>query len=108
LPVELVIESIGNETLTHRNCYQQVAPARQLPKLSSVPYLGITSEGSTHITFAHCIINYLEQVGGHPEFIKLPDIGIKGNGHFMHLELNNLEIAGLVLKWIKKVGRNAK
>jgi hypothetical protein len=48
----------------------------------------------------HCIINYLTQVGGDPEYILLEEIGIKGNGHFMHLELNNLKIADLVENWI--------
>lgn len=105
---ELVIQSIGNDTLEHRDCYQQVEPARQLPNVSTVPYLGITSEGSTHITFGHCIINYLKQVGGTPEWIKLPDIGVRGNGHFMHLELNNLKIAKIVEKWILKQGNESK
>lgn len=97
---ELKVESVGNDTLEHRNCYQQVAPARQLAKVSSVPYLALSSEASTHVTYGHCIINYLKQVGGKPEWIKLADIGIKGNGHFMHLELNNLKIAQVVERWI--------
>ncbi|KAH7113253.1 Alpha/Beta hydrolase protein [Dendryphion nanum] len=99
---DLIVQSIGNDTLERRNCYQQVEPARKLRNVSSVPYLGLTSEGSTHITFGHCIINYLKQVGGKPEYVKLAEIGIKGNGHFMHLELNNLKIAKLVEDWIIK------
>jgi pimeloyl-ACP methyl ester carboxylesterase len=102
---ELVTESVGEDTLEHRNCYQQVEPARQLPNVSSVPYLALSGEAGVHITFGHCIINYLKQVGGSPEYIKLPDVGIKGNNHWMHLELNNLEIAGLVEKWIVDRGR---
>jgi hypothetical protein len=100
--IELSVGSVGNDTLTHRNCYQQVEPVRQLPNVSSVPYLGITSEGFTHKTFAHCIKGYLEQVGGNPEWVYLEDVGIRGNSHFMHLELNNLEIAKFVEKWIAK------
>lgn len=105
ITLELVVQSIGNDTLEHRNCYQQAEPARKLPNVSSVPYLGVTSEGSTHVTFGHCIINYLKQVGAKPEWIKLADIGIKGNGHFMHVELNNLKIAKLVEDWIVRVKR---
>lgn len=102
---ELVVQSVGNDTLELRNCYQQAEPARKLPKVASVPYLGLTSEGSTHITHGHCIINYLKQVGAKPEWIKLADVGIKGNGHFMHVELNNLRIAKLVEDWIVRIRR---
>jgi len=97
---ELVIESVGEDTVEKRNCYRQVEPARQLPNISSVPYLGISGEAGTHVAQGYCIINYLKQVGGNPEYIKLADVGIKGNGHFMHLELNSLEIARVVEKWI--------
>lgn len=45
---------------------------------------------------------YLEQIGGKPDWIKLGDIGIYGNGHFAHLELNNMEIAAVVHDWIQK------
>ncbi|KAK1968961.1 alpha/beta-hydrolase [Colletotrichum sublineola] len=96
------IESVGEETLALRNCYRQIEPARKLPHIASVPYLALTGEASVHITYDHCIIDYLKQVGGRPEWIKLGDIGIKGNGHFFALEKNNLEIAEVVHKWIKK------
>lgn len=72
-----------------------------------MPYLALTSEGSTHITYGHCIVDYLRQVGGSPEWIRLKEVGIRGNGHFMHLELNNLEIAQLVQDWIVKQERNS-
>ncbi|KAH8659868.1 Alpha/Beta hydrolase protein [Xylariales sp. PMI_506] len=99
---ELVTESVGNETLAHRNCYRQVEPARQLPNIASVPYLALTGEASVHITYDHCVIDYLKQVGGKPEWIKLADRGIKGNAHFGHVEKNNLEIAAVVEEWITK------
>ncbi|KAI0170208.1 Alpha/Beta hydrolase protein [Pestalotiopsis sp. NC0098] len=99
---ELEIESVGEESLTKRNCYRQKEPARQLPNIASVPYLMVTSEASVHITYDHCIVDYLEQVGGSPDFIKLADIGIHGNSHFMHVEKNNLEIAAVVQDWIEK------
>ncbi|KXH67366.1 hypothetical protein CSAL01_04571 [Colletotrichum salicis] len=96
------VESLGEPSLAHRNCYLQKIPVRKLPKIASVPYLALTGEASVHITYDHCIIDYLKQVGGQPEWIKLSEIGIKGNGHFMHLEKNNLDIAPVVHKWIKK------
>ncbi|GJD04318.1 hypothetical protein ColKHC_13143 [Colletotrichum higginsianum] len=96
------VESVGQESLARRNCYRQKEPARRLPKIASVPYVALTGEASVHVTYDHCIIDYLKQVGGRPEWIKLGDIGIRGNGHFMHLEKNSLDIAAVVHSWIKK------
>ncbi|RGP58958.1 fusarubin cluster-esterase [Fusarium sporotrichioides] len=100
-PSELKHKSVGNETLAHRNCYLQVEPARKLPQINKVPYLLLTGEASIHITYDHCAIDFLKQAGGKPEWIKLADWGIKGNGHFLHVEKNNLQIAGLVDAWIR-------
>ncbi|KAM0280827.1 hypothetical protein ACHAQH_003857 [Verticillium albo-atrum] len=105
---ELKVESVGEETLAHRNCYRQVEPARQLPKVASVPYVALTGEASVHITYDHCIIDYLKQVGGDPDWIKLEELGIKGNGHFLHQELNSEEIADVVLDWINKADGESK
>jgi hypothetical protein len=62
----------------------------------------LSGAASRHLTYGHCIVDYLRQVGGTPQWIKLADRGIKGNGHFMHLELNNLQIATLVYDWINR------
>ncbi|KAH8662473.1 Alpha/Beta hydrolase protein [Xylariales sp. PMI_506] len=99
---ELVVVAYGNDTLAKRNCYMQAEPARQLPKINSVPFMMITSEASVHATYDYCVIDYLKQTGGDPDWIQLADLGIHGNGHFMHLELNNLEIAAVVEDWIEK------
>lgn len=101
---DLAVVAVGNESLALRACYRQAEPARRLPRLAAVPYLLVTGEASVHITFDHCIVDYLEQVGARPEWIKLADRGIKGNGHFMHVELNNLEIAKVVQDWMESKG----
>jgi hypothetical protein len=103
-PADLAVVAVGNETLALRSCYRQAEPARRLPGVAAVPYLLVTGEASVHITFDHCIVDYLEQVGARPEWIKLADRGIKGNGHFMHVELNNLEIAKVVQEWMESKG----
>lgn len=72
-----------------------------LPNIASVPYVAITGAASPHITYDHCVIAYLQQTGGSPDWIKLGDIGITGNAHFAHLELNNLEIAEVIHEWIQ-------
>ncbi|EEY16014.1 conserved hypothetical protein [Verticillium alfalfae VaMs.102] len=67
-----------------------------------------TGEASVHITYDHCIIDYLKQVGGKPEWIKLEDLAIRGNGHFLHQERNSEEIADVVLQWINKADGKGK
>ena len=91
---------VGNDTLALRNCRLQAEPARKLPKIASVPYLCLTGEASVHVTYDHCVVEFLKQAGGEPEWIKLEDRNVTGNGHFMHLEKNNMEIARVVEDWI--------
>lgn len=42
--------------------------------------------------------------GGSIEIVNLPDIGIKGNTHFMMMEKNNAEIADVIQKWLAAKG----
>ncbi|KAK7534211.1 Alpha/Beta hydrolase protein [Phyllosticta citribraziliensis] len=92
---------VGDDLAGNRSCVMQTEPARQLPNIAKVPYVAITGAASPHITYDHCIINYLKQVGVDPEWIKLEDRGILGNGHFMYLEKNSDEIAAVVLEWMQ-------
>lgn len=93
---------VGNDTLARRRCYLQAEPARQLPNITSVPYLALTGEASVHATYDHCVIDFLKQAGGDPTWIKLADRNITGNGHFSMMELNNLEIAAVIDEWIQE------
>ncbi|KAF6824180.1 hypothetical protein CMUS01_10367 [Colletotrichum musicola] len=101
-PSELKIVEVGNSTTARRSCFRQAEPARKLPNIAIVPYLMITGEASVHITYDHCIVDYMKQIGAKPEWIKLADRGIHGNGHFMHIEKNNGEIAKVVLDWMRQ------
>ena len=83
-------------------CWEQSSPARQLPKLQRVPILVLTAEASYHANYDHCTVRYLRQAGVQPTWIKLADEGIRGNGHMMMLEKNNLEIAQLMALWLQK------
>ena len=38
--------------------------------------------------------------GGSVEIVNLPDLGIRGNTHFMMMEKNNAEIADVIQKWL--------
>jgi pimeloyl-ACP methyl ester carboxylesterase len=81
-------------------CYAQQEPARQLPNLQKMPILVVTSEASYHAPYDHCTVKYLRQAGIKPTYIRLADIGIKGNSHMMMVEKNNKEIAAVIAKWL--------
>jgi len=84
-------------------CWLQKEPARQLPNLQKLPILVVTSESSFRAVDDHCTVKYLNQAGVHPTWTKLADIGIHGNGHMMMLEKNNMQIAGVMARWLDKV-----
>lgn len=83
-------------------CWLQAEPARQLRNLQGIPILIIVSEASYHAPYDHCTSKYLTQAGVKHEFVRLPDIGIRGNGHMMMLERNSLDIAALLQGWARK------
>jgi hypothetical protein len=85
---------------THTSCILQAEPARKLPKLVQVPVLVVTGEASYHSSYDYCTVNYLRQTGVQVTYLDLGRVGIHGNGHFAFMELNNLEIAGLVHEWL--------
>ncbi|HUB97610.1 MAG TPA: alpha/beta hydrolase [Stellaceae bacterium] len=83
-------------------CWQQVAPARQLPNLEKMPVLVLTSEASYHAPYDHCTVNYLRQAGVKADWVKLADHGIHGNSHVMMMEKNSKEISALIIAWANK------
>jgi pimeloyl-ACP methyl ester carboxylesterase len=82
-------------------CYRQSEPAHKLPNLRAIPIVILTSEASFHAPFDHCTAQYLSQAGVQNTFIQLSKIGIHGNGHFLQLEKNSLQIARLVANWLE-------
>lgn len=46
----------------------------------------------------------MNKYGGHVQVVSLPDIGIKGNTHFMMADLNNEDVANAMEKWMKENG----
>ena len=80
----------------------QKPPARLLLNLAKVHHLIVTSEASYHANYDHCTVKFLEQAGVHPTFIKLAGVGIKGNGHMMMLEKNNIEVAAVISTWLTR------
>ena len=89
-------------------CWKQAEPARQLPNLQKMPVMVLTSEASYHAPYDHCTVKYLQQAGVKPTWIKLADLGIKGNSHVMMQEKNNKEIAMVIYGWLEKAVAGAK
>jgi pimeloyl-ACP methyl ester carboxylesterase len=83
-------------------CWTQKEPARQLPNLQKMPILVLTSEASYHAPYDHCTVRYLQQAGVKASFVKLVDLGIRGNSHVMMLEKNNRDIAAVIAKWLQQ------
>jgi pimeloyl-ACP methyl ester carboxylesterase len=82
-------------------CWKQAEPARQLVNLK-MPILVVMGEASYHAPYDHCTVKYLQQAGVKPTFLKLGEIGIKGNSHVMMNEKNNKEIAAAIHQWMQK------
>ena len=83
-------------------CWLPVSPAPQLPNLRGIPILIVTGEASYHAPYDHCTAAFLEQAGVTTAFVRLADVGIRGNGHMMMLEKNNLEIAAFLDDWVRE------
>lgn len=83
-------------------CWMQKTPARQLMNLKHIPVVIVTAEASYHQVYDHCTAKYLRQAGVRTEYVRLQDKGIRGNGHMVMIEKNNLEIAHLVDEWVQK------
>jgi pimeloyl-ACP methyl ester carboxylesterase len=85
----------------HDECILQAEPAKQLKNLSKIPQLVMTGEASSHRPYEYCTVDYLRQAGVEVEFVQLGAEGIKGNGHMMFMEKNNIVVARRVLKWLE-------
>jgi pimeloyl-ACP methyl ester carboxylesterase len=83
-------------------CWLQAEPARTLPQLSKVPILVVTGEASLHAPYDHGTSAFLRQAGVEHDYVRLPEVGIRGNGHMMMLEQNSDEIAAFLLNWIEQ------
>lgn len=80
-------------------CFEQAEPVHKLSHLAGIPILILTSESSYHAPYDHCTAKWLTQAGVKNDFIRLTDHGIRGNGHMMMLEKNNLEISAFIRGW---------
>ncbi len=54
----------------------------------------------SRMDFAQKFVDLINANGGHAHLTHLPSIGIRGNTHFEMSDLNNLQIADLLAKWL--------
>ena len=83
-------------------CWLQAEPARRLTNLAGIPILIVTAEGSYHAPYDQCTSRFLAQAGVEHDYVRLAEVGIRGNGHMMMLEKNNLEIAEYFREWLRE------
>jgi pimeloyl-ACP methyl ester carboxylesterase len=83
-------------------CTLQADPPRKLVNFQRIPVLITVAEASYHAPYDHCTAKYMKQAGVPVEFVRLQEKGIRGNGHMVMLEKNNLEIAAFLDSWARE------
>jgi len=83
-------------------CYVQKEPARKLVNLAKIPVVYLSAEGGYHREYDHCLAKWLNQAGVKTQFVRMEDVGLRGNGHEMMLEKNSDEIAKFIGDWLDK------
>ena len=83
-------------------CWLQKAPAHKLINLENIPVLDVSGEASYHRPYAHCVAKWLNQAGVKTTFVKLEDVGIRGNGHQLMSEKNSAEISRFFMDWLER------
>jgi len=86
-------------------CYLQDEPVHKLASYQNMHILSISAEGTYHRVFDVCIPKWLNQAGAKDDFIRLEEVGIKGNMHEMFLDRNSQEVIKFIDGWI---GKNVK
>ncbi|OAG02260.1 uncharacterized protein CC84DRAFT_1189539 [Paraphaeosphaeria sporulosa] len=84
------------------NCIVQQNPPKRLSNLANFPVLFYVTEASYHAYYDYCTLAFREQAGMQVDYIDLPEVGIRDNGHFSFMEKSNLRIAPLLNAWIQK------
>ena len=92
-------------------------PMNEFLKLTKIPivlyygdYIKIGSENvgedkwGTEYAMAEQFVAAINRHGGDATLVHLPEIGIRGNSHFLMQERNNEEIMKLALAWLKSKG----
>ena len=98
----VVVQQAAADGPDLERCKLQGEPVRRLSTLQGVPILILATESSYHAVYDHCTSKYLTQAGVENSFVRLEKVGLRGNGHMLMLEKNNLEIADFIAQWVNK------
>ncbi|MGH9681787.1 MAG: alpha/beta hydrolase, partial [Candidatus Acidiferrales bacterium] len=83
-------------------CWIQSEPAHKLVNLEKIPVLNVSGEASYHRPYARCTAKWLNQAGVKTTYVRLEDVGLRGNGHQMMSEKNSAGIAAYFMRWLEK------
>lgn len=113
-------EAPANIPTTAGDIVAQTVPLNQFLALTKIPVLLIYGDNIPaadkpsvypgidiwrgRLMMAQLFINAINKHGGHAQLLHLPDIGIRGNTHFVMSDLNNVKIADVVSAYLKKTG----
>ena len=94
-------------------------PMEEFKKLTQIPivlyygdYIKLDSDNvgedkwGTEFAMAQQFVDAINRHGGDATLVHLPDIGIKGNSHFLMGEKNNVQLADLMESWLKEKNLN--
>lgn len=92
-------------------------PMSEFKKLTQIPivlyygdYIQVGSNNvgedkwGTELAMAKQFVATINKHGGDATLVHLPEIGIKGNSHFLMGEKNNSQLADLAAEWLKAKG----
>lgn len=99
-PEDFRLKLLRAEEDWQRDGWVMEEPARKLPRLAGLPIVILVGEASYHTQSDYLLSYVLRQAGVEHDFVPLETVGIHGNGHFMMLEKNSLEIADWILRWL--------
>jgi hypothetical protein len=114
-PADAVPEPISGLTGTLKPEVVSVAEFAKLTQIPIVIYFGdyIPDEPSANLgaenwrvrlAMARKFAEIANARGGDVKLVELPKVGIYGNTHFLFAELNNVELADLLSKWLEEKG----
>jgi pimeloyl-ACP methyl ester carboxylesterase len=83
-------------------CWMQVEPARKLARWKNIRVFAASASGTYHRVYDPCIPKFLNQAGVKTDFVRLEDVGLRGNSHVMMLEKNSDEIIKYIAGWLQK------
>ena len=108
LQTDLSLYAIPSENPDLEDVVLQREPVRKLKNLQKVPVLLVTGKASYHAPYDHCTVAFLQQAGVKVDHCELGKLGIRGNGHMLFMELNNLDSAKVIAEWMREKFKTEK